>query len=316
MTACLDADVLTVHGALVDILDRLRAQDYAFITPTPATHRLAASRRSRARPGVLTDVFGWALPFDPDTLPGPLVEALRLAGVLAPDGALFRSTVRVSTLEDRLHLHSAPTAATDAVFFGPDSYRFVRFLARHLEEDPAFDRALDIGVGAGAGALSLAVRRPTAEVIGVDPNPLALTCLAANADHQKLHVRGKAGSGLADLEGSFDVIVANPPYVADRAGRLYRDGGARRGIDLGLSWVAQGVERLAPGGRFLLYTGSPICDGVDPVRAELIKIARGRGLSLRYEELDPDVFGTLLKEPAYGEVDRIAAVGAALVREG
>jgi hypothetical protein len=302
------------QAALVDLLDGLRARDYAFITPTPATHRLVSGRRDRARPGDLRDVFGWSLPFDPADIPAALVENLRRAGTLAPAGPLLRSTVRVSSLEGRLHIHSAPTGAADAVFFGPDSYRFVRFIALTLGETPAFDRALDIGVGAGAGALALAARRPAAEVIGVDPNPLALRCLAANSDHQKLAVAGEEGSGMTTRKGVFDLIVANPPYIADPSGRLYRDGGAGRGVELGLSWVDQGVQRLAAGGRFLLYTGSPIADGADPIRNRLLQIASAHHLTLDYEEIDPDVFGGTLNQDAYRGVDRIAAVGAVLTR--
>ena len=68
----------------------------------------------------------------------------------------------------------------------------------------------------------------------------------------------------------------------------------------------------APGGRFLLYTGSAIVAGRDGVREALAALAEARGLGLVYEEIDPDVFGGMLRQDAYRDVERIAAVGAVL----
>ncbi len=45
-----------------------------------------------------------------------------------------------------------PTAERDAVFFGPDTYRFAIFLRHHVQQAA---RAVDIGCGSGAGGLAL-----------------------------------------------------------------------------------------------------------------------------------------------------------------
>ena len=71
---------------------------------------------------------------------------------------------------------------------------------------------------------------------------------------------------MSALDGTFDLIVANPPYMADPARRAYRDGGGALGADLSLRIVAAALDRLAPGGRLMLYTGVAIVDGVDPFR--------------------------------------------------
>ncbi|WP_292109405.1 methyltransferase [Brevundimonas sp.] len=306
------AALRTVEAAQVELLDRLSAAGYDFVQPTPSTHARVAGRRERARPGSLRDVFGWSLPFAPGELPPALFDALLAARAVEPAGDdLLRSSLRVSSIEDRLHLHSAPGAGRDAVFLGPDSYRFVRFLRQELDRRPAFTRAVDIGVGAGAGALTLAARNPLAEVIGTDVNRGALRLFAANARHAALPVCPVEGPGLKGTAGRFDLIVANPPYIAGEGGRVYRDGGVR-GIELGLRWMEESVDRLAPGGRVILYTGSPIRDGADPVRAALLDLAAARGLDLAWEEIDPDVFGGTLARPAYRDVERIAAVGAVL----
>ena len=126
----LDGPVTTdrLHSALTDLLGRLETQEYGFVSPTPSTHRRVTSRLPRARRGDLRDVFGWGRPFEPDDLDPTLLTLLREARLLVEEGALFRSKVRVSTLDGRLHVHSARSGAQDAVFLGPDSYRFVRFL--------------------------------------------------------------------------------------------------------------------------------------------------------------------------------------------
>ena len=303
-----------LHAALVDILNRLGALGYEFVTPTPSTHRRVAARLTRARRGDLRDIFGWGRPFEPDDLDPRVLATMQAAQILGEDGGRLRSTVRVSTLDGRLHLHSARNDAPNAVFLGPDSYRFVRFLDTLAHDCGPPAAILDVGAGAGAGALAMAVRWPGARVVAGDVNPLALTYLAANAAHARLAVEIVEGPGPQAASGMFDLIIANPPYVAGDAGRTYRDGGGPLGADLALDWVEAGLSRLRTGGRFALYTGSPIVEGRDLLRAELERLAEGAGACLTYEELDPDVFGGMLDQQAYSQVERIAAVGAVLTR--
>jgi hypothetical protein len=75
------------------------------------------------------------------------------------------------------------------------------------------------------------------------------------------------------------------------------------------------MAHLAPGGRMILYTGSPILNGgVDALHEALAKEAREAGCFLRYREVDPDVFNDELRRAAYDGVERIAAVGAVIRR--
>ena len=73
-------------------------------------------------------------------------------------------------------LHSAyPTAGEDAVFLGPDSYRFADLIGAELEPDvPPTARIVDIGTGAGVGAVTAASHCRGARVVATDINPLAL----------------------------------------------------------------------------------------------------------------------------------------------
>ena len=136
--------------SLVDLGRWLRTHHYAFVTPTPETHR-----RVNARPGNefaqdFTSVFGWSRPFE-----APLLAKLLHTKVVVPepDGTHLRAAVRFSTLRDQLYVHSAyPTSAEDAVFFGPDTYRFCTLLSQVIERS---DLLLDLGCGAGVGGLSI-----------------------------------------------------------------------------------------------------------------------------------------------------------------
>jgi hypothetical protein len=298
-------------AALADILDYLTASEYVFVAPTPSTHRLVRERAGPADDNPLRDIFGWTRPFTADAIDPALLAMVQRAGVIEQQGDRLRLTVRVSTVEGRLYLHSAPTQSSEAVFLGPDSYRYARFLRQTLSDGGAVRQALDIGVGAGVGALTLAAQCPEAIVTGSDINSEALRLCRINAAHNRTGVALFECSGLPAEQPRFDVIAANPPYVAGKITRLYRDGGGALGAGLALDWVKSGLMRLTPGGRFLLYTGSAIVRGKDLIRNELERLAVGR-FALDYEEIDPDVFGGMLRQEAYRDVERIAAVGAVL----
>ncbi len=300
-------------GALAALLDRLRALGYHFVPPTPETHRRVAARRALAAD--LRDIFGWSFAFRPEALAPDLLDLLSRAEALEQDGGLCRSRVRIASLGDRLFLHSAyPTDARDSVFLGPDSYRFAAFLGRELAAGPEARRLVDIGAGAGVGAIVAAPYVPDARLTLTDINPLALRFARINAANAGLEVETVACPGLDGVAGAFDLAVANPPFILDGAGRFYRDGGGMLGARLSLDWALVAARRIAPGGRILLYTGSAIVGGEDRLRSALEAELAALGCALRYEELDPDIFGEQLDQPGYEEVERIAAVGAVIDR--
>lgn len=76
--------------------------------------------------------------------------------------------------------------------------------------------ALDLGTGSGCLAITLALEAPNARVTAVDISERALGVARANADRLGARVRFVLGDMLSGLGGErFDVIVSNPPYVAD-----------------------------------------------------------------------------------------------------
>ncbi len=299
--------------ALLRLLERLAARGYAFVTPTPETHARNLRRRNGETAASLRDAFGWSLPFDHGFEP-ELADLLHHAGAIeATDGA-ERSAVRVSSLRGRLFLHSAyPTEAEDAVFFGPDSYRFADLIRDELADlEPR--RIVDIGAGSGVGALTAAGLRPAAAIVMTDVNAEALRLARINAAHAGMAASFVQGSGVEPVDGTFDLALLNPPYIQDDEARLYRHGGGLHGGRLSIDLAREACGRLEPGGRLILYTGSAIVDGRDRLREALE--AEVEGCALRYREIDPDVFGEELDRPAYADVDRIAVVAAVLVKAG
>jgi methylase of polypeptide subunit release factors len=300
--------------ALVALGRELQSRNYRFTTITPASHRRVNNRAGNEVATSLEGVLGWSRPFRRTSLPEQVVALLDDAGEMEASGSLLRSKVRFSTLGAQLFVHSAfPTDRADAVFFGPDTYRFVRSLAQSLDRFTARARCriIDIGCGSGAGGLCAAARLAghDPEIVLADINPRALRFSRINgAINGVAQVETVESDLFANVPGRADLIIANPPYLVDPLGRLYRHGGGELGFDLSLRVIEQGIDRLAPGGRLFVYTGSPVIDGTQMLLQALSARLSQRGCSFAYDEIDPDVFGEELENPPYDRADRIAAV--------
>ncbi|MCK9510028.1 MAG: class I SAM-dependent methyltransferase [Pigmentiphaga sp.] len=295
--------------ALLRLGEMLQKLDYRHVTVTPITHARVNARPGNAWAVDLNGVFGWSRPFHAEAVPAPIFELMRQAGIAVAYHNGWRSLLRASTLNGHLYFHSAwPTEASDAVFFGPDTYRYVAAISRHLaQHGTPIRRAVDIGCGAGPGAIALATQLPDTETFAVDINDSALRLSRINAALAGAPIQVLKSDLLADIGGNFDWIVANPPYMLDREKRAYRHGGGALGAGLSLAIVEAALRRLNPGGTLLLYTGSVIVDGQDG----FLKAATAmlpNTCSWSYQEIDPDVFGEELKSGAYAHADRIAAV--------
>lgn len=298
------------EAALLQLLSMLRGGGYGFVPVTPATHARVVARPRRRQARSLRDVFGWSLPFAPDLLLREMRELLERAGVLSGEGDLLKSDIRVGRIHDALIIHSAyPTEAEDAVFFSPDTYRFADFARRELIRAGGVRRLVDVGAGPGTGAITAAPLVPGARLTLCDINPTALRIARINARHSGVDVETVEG-GIEEVRGPFDAAIANPPFMIDEDARTYRDGGDMHGARISLEWSLETLRRLEPGGRLILYTGSAIVEGRDALREALERELPALGGSLRYCELDPDIYGEELEKPAYADVERIAAVGA------
>src|SRR5687768_4852801 len=96
------------HAALLELGRRLLAEGYRFITVTPRTHASIEQRAGTALAQDLREVFGWNRPFQRELLSGGLFELLQSAQVCRQvSDDHWRSTVRFSTLDDQLFMHSS-----------------------------------------------------------------------------------------------------------------------------------------------------------------------------------------------------------------
>lgn len=290
--------------ALVELGRALSAHGYRFVTVTPETHQRVLERDGGLGRS-LRDIFGWSRPFQRSVLPGAIAKLADRAGILRGGNDLLRASVRFSSLGERLFVHSAyPTEDPDSVFFGPDTYRFCSFVARVL---PRCRRLVDVGCGSGAGGISAAALAEN--LVLSDVNRRALTFARVNATLAGVAAEVTESDVLAGVSGDVDAIIANPPYMKDAERRVYRDGGGAFGEALSLRIAREALQRLGAGGTLVLYTGAPIVDGTDVFRSGIEALCHDAGAALQYEELDPDVFGTELEQPAYRGVERLAAVG-------
>lgn len=151
--------------------------------------------------------------------------------------------------------------------------------------------ALDVGTGSGCIAVSLATEGPFRRVVGTDDSVEALELARANADAAgAVDVELLHGPLFEPVAGRrFDVVVSNPPYVAEgeREGlqaevRDWEPGGAlfagEDGLDVIRDLVAGAPEHVAPGGLLALEIGA---DQADAVRALVAETGAFGGATVR-----------------------------------
>jgi methylase of polypeptide subunit release factors len=302
--------------ALLTLGLELKRSGYRFTAVTPATHRRVNVREPTLPTGFSTSpeqIFGWSRSFYRGDLPEDYIKLLALAGEIERSGSELRSRVRFSTLGEQIFVHSAyPTDTADAVFFGPDTYRFARLVRQSLPPIKSPLRMLDLGAGSGAGGLHAAALLPYAfsSIVLSDINPQALRFCRINMLLNEIdNVETVESDLFENIDQSFDVIITNPPYLVDPRKRLYRHGGGMLGSDLTVQIVRDSLDHLTPTGRLIVYSGSAIVHGVDQLQRSLGVILNKPNLHFHYEEIDPDVFGEELEHPPYDRADRIAVIG-------
>ncbi len=144
----------------------------------------------------------------------------------------------------------------------PDTETLVEWALERLATLSA-PRVIDLGAGSGAIALALKHARPDAQVSSVDASADALAVARANAQRLGLDVTFLQGNWLAGLAGRFDLIVSNPPYIAEDDPHLAALGheprqaltAGRDGLDDIRTIIQQAVGHLQTGGWLLLEHG-------------------------------------------------------------
>lgn len=104
----------------------------------------------------------------------------------------------------------------DTLIPRPDTETLVDVALKRIPQGKAF-RVLDLGTGTGAIAIAIAKHRPLAQVTAVDASAAALAVAQHNARILgAVNVQFVLSNWLSELEGqTFDLIVSNPPYVAE-----------------------------------------------------------------------------------------------------
>jgi release factor glutamine methyltransferase len=147
----------------------------------------------------------------------------------------------------------------------PETEQLVEFVQSAIR-DPR-SAILDVGTGSGVIALSLAEKFPEANIVAIDVSDDALALAQENAVRLDLssRVRFLKSRLLENVEGAFDLIVANLPYIStqDRhtlSREVLHDPeialfAGRRGDELVRELIDQAPSRLRPGGMLALEIG-------------------------------------------------------------
>lgn len=160
----------------------------------------------------------------------------------------------------------------------PETEQLVELLKSQITNPKS--RIVDVGTGSGVIALTLGAQFPEAEVVAVDVSDEALALARENAARLELEgrVRFAKGNLLTGIDGRFDLIVANLPYVATRerpalSREVLHDPavavfGGERGDELIRELVSAARGHLCPGGLLALEVGIGQSDDLAALLAE------------------------------------------------
>ncbi|MDQ0690450.1 peptide chain release factor N(5)-glutamine methyltransferase [Arthrobacter sp. W4I7] len=197
------------------------------------------------------------------------LRAMMLGDTPAPVGyealvAERASRIPLQHITGVAHFRYLELAVGPGVFIPrPETESVVQLVIDHVK-DMAHPRIVDLGTGSGAIAGSLAHEVPGAEVHAVEFSPFAHAWAAKNLAPLGVHlVLGDLRNALQGLNGTFDVVVSNPPYIPaeaipnepevalhDPPEALY--GGGADGMELPTAAAASAARLLVPGGYFVM----------------------------------------------------------------
>jgi len=154
----------------------------------------------------------------------------------------------------------------------PDTELLVECALGSLDRRAGSARVLDLGTGSGAIALAIKSARPDALVHGSDASPAALEVARANATRLALRVEWRIGWWWEPWSSErFDVVVSNPPYVANGDPHLRALThepalallGGPDGLDAVRAIVAGAGDHLVAGGHLWLEHGHDQASAVE-----------------------------------------------------
>jgi release factor glutamine methyltransferase len=149
----------------------------------------------------------------------------------------------------------------------PETEQLVELLISNFKSQISNSRMVDVGTGSGVIALSVAAKFPDTQILAVDISDDALALAQENAARLNLadRVRFLKSNLLENVEETFDLIVANLPYIStqDRhtlSREVLNDPAVAvfaiaRGDELIRELIAQAPSRLRPGGMLAVEIG-------------------------------------------------------------
>lgn len=148
-------------------------------------------------------------------------------------------------------------------------------------------RILDLGVGSGALLCALLSEYPDATGLGVDIDRCAVALASRNIDRLGIASRARVieGDWLQGVDGAFDIIISNPPYIAaserDALAPDVRDFespaalfGGRDGLDAYRALLPQAAGAIAPGGLAAVEIGASQENAVQAIARTAFPAAR------------------------------------------
>ena len=164
-----------------------------------------------------------------------------------------------------------------------------------MDRLPANGIAIDVGTGSGAIALALKHERPDARVVATDLSGDALTWARRNRDRLGLDVElieGDLFEGVSvELQGGVDVVVSNPPYVADEERASLPSEVKDHEPEIALFAPGDGLSvigRLAREAKRWLRPGGYLVLEISPSQANEVKVLLGE---YRDAAIHPDLTG-------------------------
>ena len=105
----------------------------------------------------------------------------------------------------------------DVLIPRPETERLIDIALKKLKSVKS-PRILDIGTGSGCIAITMAVERPDATVLGIDNSSGALTIAKRNSINLKAieHSFIKMNILESTPKGKFDLVISNPPYISKK----------------------------------------------------------------------------------------------------
>ena len=158
-----------------------------------------------------------------------------------------------------------------------------------LVEELDAPRVLDVGTGSGAIALAIADEHPGARVVALDVSAEALALARENAAACGLEIELRLGDLRGTIEGEFDLVVSNPPYVLpeeietlEPEVRDWEPREALVGVGVPEALAGLACELLVSGGRLVVELGE---------RQQKTYAARLGDLGYKEVTITPDLTG-------------------------